>query len=190
MTNKAASKHQCKKIAQYINTLAYSTADDPGNYKVTYDIKSGKIAEIKFDDSGAKQPELHLQKIIPKIIAGVSNKSSWLECQSKISAIIETLGQKQEFTDEQISKLQLNIDDWNAKWVELCGRGGLTNYTHLLNSFHVTYCLKRLRNIYRCSNQGWEYQNSQVNYVYMHRTNHREYECASGGRRPKMKHVG
>jgi hypothetical protein len=78
--NKAARKYQCNKIAQYINSLAYSTADDPGNYKLNYDTKSGKIAEVKFDDSHAKQLELHLQKNILKIITGVANKSGWLEC--------------------------------------------------------------------------------------------------------------
>jgi hypothetical protein len=59
-TNKAARKRQCKKNAQYINTLAYGNDDDPGNYKVPYDTKTCKIAEVKFDDSRAKQLELHL----------------------------------------------------------------------------------------------------------------------------------
>jgi hypothetical protein len=129
-TNKAARKRQWKKISQYSNTLAYGAAEYLGNYKVHYATKSGKIAEVKFDDSRANQLELHLQKSSLKIITGVANKSSWLECQLKVSEIIKKLGQKQEFTDEQISKLHLDINNWNTKWVELCDREGLTNYTH------------------------------------------------------------
>jgi hypothetical protein len=152
--------------------LNYSTANYPEIYKVHYDTKSGKAAEVKIDDSRAKQLELHLlKKNVPKSITGETNKPNWLEYQSKISAIIETLGQKQEFTNEQINKLKLDIDDWNAKWVELCGREWLTNYTHLLKSSHMTYYLNRFRNLYRYYNQGWEYQNSQMNYVYLHCTN-------------------
>jgi hypothetical protein len=78
-TNKAARKRQCKNIAQYINTLAYGNDDDPENYKVPYDTKTGKIAEVKFDDSRPKQLELHLKKKIPKIITGVAKQSSWLD---------------------------------------------------------------------------------------------------------------
>jgi hypothetical protein len=101
-----------------------------------------------------------------------------------------TLGQTQDFTDSDIDRLQVDIDAWNARWVALCGREGLTNYTHLLNSSHVTYYLRRFRNLYRYSNQGWEYQNSQMKYVYLHRTNRGGSEGTHGERSSKIKHLG
>jgi hypothetical protein len=77
---KAARKRQAITIAGFINTMAYGYEDeeDPGNYKVPYDPKTGKIAEVKFDDSGAKLLELHLPKFLPEIMSQEPNKSEWL----------------------------------------------------------------------------------------------------------------
>jgi hypothetical protein len=118
------------------------------------------------------------------------NNAEWIWCQEKISAIMLTLGQKQDFTDSEIDRLQLDIDAWIAIWVALCGREGLTNYTHLLNRSHVTYYLRRLRNRYIYSNQGREYTNYQIKYVYLHLTNRGCSEGTHGGRSSKMKHLG
>jgi hypothetical protein len=145
---------------------------------------------VKFDDSRAKLLEFQLPKILQVILMNEPNKTEWIWCQEKISAIMMNLGQKQYFTDSYIARLQVDIDAWNARWVALCGREGLTNYTHLLNSAHVPYCLRRLCNVYRYSNQGWEYQNSQMKYVYLHQTNGGGSEGAHGGRSWKMKHLG
>jgi hypothetical protein len=64
------------------------------------------------------------------------------------------------------------------------------NYTHLLNSSHVTYYLRRFRNLYHYSNQGWESQNSQMKYVYPHRTNRGGSKGTHGGRSSKMNQLG
>jgi hypothetical protein len=190
ISNKAARKLQAKKISEYINTMAYGTPEEPGNYQAPFDSTTGKIAEVKFDDSRAKLLELHLPKILQVILMNEPNKREWIWYQEKISAIMMTLGQKQDFTNSDIDHLQVDIDAWNARWVALCGREGLTNYTHLLNSSHFTYYLRRLLNLYRYSNQGWEYQNSQMKYVYLHRMNRGGSEGTHGGRSSKMKYLG
>jgi hypothetical protein len=88
--------------------------------------------------SRAKLLELHLPKNLEVILMNEPNKMEWMWCQEKISAIMMTLGKKQDFTDSDIDHLQVDIDASNARWVALCGREGLTNYTHLLSSYHVT----------------------------------------------------
>jgi hypothetical protein len=103
---------------------------------------------------------------------------------------MKTLRQKQDFTDTKINQLQIDIDAWNLRWVALCGREGLTHCTHLLYNSHVTYHLRRFRNLYHYSNQGWEYQNSQTKYAYLHRTNDGGSEGKHGGRSCKMTHLG
>jgi hypothetical protein len=118
------------------------------------------------------------------------NKTEWIQCHEKISAIMMTLVQTQDFTDSDIDHLQVDIDAWNARWVALCGREGLTNYTHLLSSSNVTYYLRRFINLYRYSNQGWEYQNSKMKSVYLHRTNRGGSEGTHGDRSSKMKDLG
>jgi hypothetical protein len=124
------------------------------------------------------------------ILMNEPNKTEWIWYQEKISAIMMTLGQKQDFTDSDIDHLQVDIDTWNVRWVALCGREGLTNCTHLLSSSDVTYYLRRFRNLYRYSNQVWEYQNSRMKHVYLHRTNRGGSEGTHGGRSSRIKHLG
>jgi hypothetical protein len=50
------------------------------------------------------------------------------------------------------------------------GESGIINYNHLVCSGHMNYFLRRWRNLYRYSNQGWEYKNKQMRYVYHHRS--------------------
>jgi hypothetical protein len=67
-----------------------------------------------------------------------------------------------DFTDSEIDILQKQMDKWTRVWIKLNNKEGITNYMHMLESKHVTYFLKRYRNLYRYSNQGWEFQNKQV----------------------------
>jgi hypothetical protein len=70
-SNKAARKRQAIKIAGFMNTMAYGNEEDPCNYRVPYELKTGNIAEVKFDDSRAKLIELHFPKILQKILSQV-----------------------------------------------------------------------------------------------------------------------
>jgi hypothetical protein len=92
-SNKAARKRQAKKISEYINTMAYGTPEDPVNYQVPFDSKTRKNLEVKFDDSRAKLLELKLPKILQVILMNKPNKTEYIWCQEKISAIMMTLGQ-------------------------------------------------------------------------------------------------
>jgi hypothetical protein len=63
------------------------------------------------------------------------------------------------------------LNAWAVDWIALCVRDVMKNYTHLPISGQVTYLLWHYLNRYRYSNQGWEFQNSQKKYMYMHMTN-------------------
>jgi hypothetical protein len=189
-TNKNARKRQIVKIAHIINTIAYGTPIDPGTYRVPYDPKTGLIGEVEFDDSRAKDLEEELNAILPLLITQEPNKTAWSYCISQISTIIKIMSKKLDFTDDDIDDDERRIADWAVDWIALCGREGMTNYTHLLVSGQVTYFLRRYRNLYRYSNQGWEFQNSQMKYIYMHRTNRGGSEGTSGGQSSKMKPLG
>jgi hypothetical protein len=139
--------------------------------RVPYDPKTELIGEFKFDDSRAKDLEEELNKILPLLITQEPNKAAWSSCTSQISKIVKILSKKLDFTDDEIEDVERRIYDWAVDWIALCGREGMTHYTHLLVSGQVTYFLRRYRIFYRYSNQGWEFQNSQMKYIYMHRTN-------------------
>jgi hypothetical protein len=189
-TNKNARKRQIAKISHIINTIAYDTPTDPGTYRVPNDQKKGLIGEVKFDESRAKDLEEELNAILPLLIRQEPNKTAWSSCISQISTVIKILSKKLDFIYDEIDDVKRRLDDWAVDWIALCGHEGMTNYTHLLVSGQVTYFLRRYRNLFRYSNQGWEFQNSQTKYIYMHRTNRGGSEGTSGGRSSKMKPLG
>ena len=66
--------------------------------------------------------------------------------------IITTIRQRHSFTDEGIVELHRQIDKWYHCWMSIAGLEGMTSYIHLLGSGHVSYYLKKYRNLYRYSN--------------------------------------
>ena len=54
--------------------------------------------------------------------------------------------------------------------MSIAGLEGMTNYIHLLGSGHISYYLKKYRNLYRYSNQSWERLNKRVKRFYLQRT--------------------
>jgi hypothetical protein len=70
--------------------------------------------------------------------------------------------QKEDFSDEEIEEFTDLCDDFYEKWLEVKGRDGLTNYIHMVGSGHMSYYLRKWRNLYRYSQQGWESLNAQI----------------------------
>jgi hypothetical protein len=52
----------------------------------------------------------------------------------------------------------------------MVGYDGVTNYVHMVGAGHITYFLKKWRNLNRFQNQGWESYNQQVAAFWHHRT--------------------
>lgn len=74
------------------------------------------------------------------------------------SEALVKLWQPQEYTGEDIDRLQTKTDDFLSAFVETSGasKEGLTNYIHMLCSSHLTFYMKQHRNLYKFSQQGWE----------------------------------
>jgi hypothetical protein len=110
-TNKNARKRQVGNISGIINVSAFGRPGDPGTYKVPFGPKTGKVGEVKFDDSRAKYLEPFLPTILSLIITKEPLQRKWIEATSKISSIILEMSQKHDFTDEVIDSFQLRIDE-------------------------------------------------------------------------------
>jgi hypothetical protein len=78
------------------------------------------------------------------------------------------LHQPQEYTDEDTQNFQNKIDDFYTAYVETLGAGkeGITNYIYMLGSLHVAYYMKRHKNLYKFSQQGWESMNEKVKFIF------------------------
>ena len=79
----------------------------------------------------------------------------------KNSSIIAGLRKRSTFSDDEIVKLQKDIDMWYHAWMDLTGLEGMTNYIHLLGTGHISYYLFKYRNMYMYSNQSWERLNKK-----------------------------
>jgi hypothetical protein len=78
------------------------------------------------------------------------------------------LRKTQEYTDDDIDTFQEKIDAFYKAYVETSGAGkkGITNYVHMLGSGHVSYYMKKHRNLYKFSQQGWESLNEKVKLMF------------------------
>jgi hypothetical protein len=63
--------------------------------------------------------------------------------------ILDICEKKDPFSDDDISSLQEKMDKFGHDWIALTGIDGIGNYFHYLICGHVTYFLKRYRNLYR-----------------------------------------
>jgi hypothetical protein len=103
-----------------------------------------------------------------------------------MTLVLKKLKKRRDFTDHKTDCLQKKIDTWSHLWIDLVGESGITNYTHLVCSGHMTYFLRHWHNLYRYSNQGWDYKNKQMRYLYQHRS-HMGGSSGSGQHHSKLK---
>jgi hypothetical protein len=71
-----------------------------------------------------------------------SECSNWVDCVTDISSILTTLRQPTDFAASESVSLEAKIDDWSVDWIDLTGREGMTNYTHMIGSGHLMFYLK------------------------------------------------
>jgi hypothetical protein len=78
------------------------------------------------------------------------------------------LRKPEEYTVDDIDNFQTKIDDFFTAYVEESGAGkeGITNYIHMLGSSHISYFMKRHRNLYKFSQQGWESLNEKLKLIF------------------------
>jgi hypothetical protein len=127
----------------------------------------------------------------PKFLTKAESKcSQWKICFDAISEIMITLRQRQYFTHDEISDLDKKVTLWSSAWISLTGRECMTNYIHMICIGHLVEYLKRWKNIYRFSNQGWEYQNASIRYIYHHRIQHGVSTGKNGTRSSKARPFG
>jgi hypothetical protein len=100
-----------------------------------------------------------LDEILPLIITDQPDKlADWTSCMSKLSDFFDFFGKRKEFTEPEIKDVQTKIDVWIKLWLVIAKQEGVTNYIHMLGAGNISHFLKKYKNLYRYSNQGWEFQ--------------------------------
>jgi hypothetical protein len=145
---------------------------NPGSFKIPYDEKEATIDDIKMDGT-----------VSPRLLAAMDNglvercfgqhseiseaeKNTWSAIFKILHDIFETLSQREDFTDQEIDELQVEIDSFSVKWVELTGRDGISNCIHLMITGHIIHYLRKWRNYYWYENEGWEHIHAQMVWVH------------------------
>jgi hypothetical protein len=89
-----------------------------------------------------------------------------------ITVLWKLIEQREDFTDEDLDKLHIMCNKFMCHWMDLLGTDHMTNYIHIIGSGHLTFFAAKYRNLYRCSQQGWESLNQLLKHFYFNNTNH------------------
>jgi hypothetical protein len=155
-----------------INVYALGRPGNSGSFKISYDEKEATISDIKMDDTVAPSLLAAMDDGLVHQLFGQhseiseAEKETWSAIFKMLHEIFETLSQREDFTDQEIDELQVEIDSFSAKWVELTGRDVNSNYTHMMITGHIIYYLRKWRNYYRYENGGWEHINAQMAWFH------------------------
>jgi hypothetical protein len=151
-------------VSKVLNTTAFGTAEEPGPYVLPVG-SDGELGEIKFNDRWANDIENSLDEILPLIITDQPDKlADWTSWMSKLSEFFKILGKRKDFMEPEIKDVHTKIDVWLKLWLGIAKREGVTNQIHMLGAGYIAHFLTKYKNIYRYSNQGWEFQNKQVSH--------------------------
>jgi hypothetical protein len=150
--------------------------DNPGSFKIPYDQKEAAISDIKMDGTVAPCLLAAMNDGLVQRFFGQQSeiseaeKNTWSAIFKMLHHIFETLSQREDFTDQDIDELQVEIDSFSVKWVELIGRDGISNYIHMMITGHIIYYLRKWINYYHYENEGWEHINAQMEWFHHNRT--------------------
>ena len=99
------------------------------------------------------------------------NRMRLLRCFPKYRAPMVLLRKSTDLDDDDIQTFLRHIDGWFNDWIQVYGREGCTNYTHMLSSSHVMKYMEEWQCLHRFSQQGWEALNALVKAYFFRRTN-------------------
>jgi hypothetical protein len=108
------------------------------------------VGECKFTDVQQTRVEQVLFIIIDKALTLETSKAAdWKDLIIRITWIVATLGQQDDFSDELIVTVESKIAKWIEKWVAPLGRQCMTTYTHCIGVGHAPYFMRKWRNSYQ-----------------------------------------
>jgi hypothetical protein len=189
-SNNCREKNKNQIIGTAHQTISFGSVEIQGKCTIPVKNKTADIGEVKFNDAWEKRMEGKLMELLPLFFNEPEyNIDKLVTCLKQVTLVLKKMKQRRDFTDPEMDQLQKQIDTWSHLWIGMVGESGMKKYTHLVCSGHMTYFLRRWRNLYRYSNQGWEYKNKQMRYVY-HNRSQMGRNSGSGQHHSKLKPLG
>jgi hypothetical protein len=83
---------------------------------------------------------------------------------------MEMLWKRNDYTAADIARFQDLVDSFFLQYITETGVEGITNYIHMLSSWHVKYYIEVHKNLYKYSQQGCESLNAKYKQVFFNHT--------------------
>jgi hypothetical protein len=160
------------KIQEHINSKILGTPRRPSQWKLPITEKK-ELGPISMTNTKVRKIIDNFDPLVDAVLPDDTpehTKDLWYKSMDSYRELMVMVRQREDFSDEDIEEFSDLCDDFYENWIELHQREGITNYIHLIGSGHVTYYLRRYRNLYRFSQQGWESLNSKVKRIFYKNT--------------------
>lgn len=179
-----------QRVAAIINKQVLGTADNSAEWQCATDDKMKEIGTITMDNMQTRRIMGQLELLVEECIVVEVDKTKWLACIPKFRDGMIKLRSREDFDDAAIFSFQKDMDEFFQLWVELWGLEGCTNYIHMMSAGHLSVYLKKWKNLYRHSQQGWEAFNSLLKTFYFRRTQRGGSSNGGLGRKSRLLPIG
>lgn len=96
----------------------------------------------------------------------------WHGILETCNALMPQARQHDDFTGQEMDVFHVKCQDFMFKCLQLMKTNDVTNCIHMIGAGHFTCCLRRCRNLCKCSQQGWEAMNQKLKHFHFSDTNH------------------
>ena len=159
------------RVTDIIQTRILGTATAPSQWRFPL-TEDGKMGALSMDNNRTRATINQIELLIDVSFRDDDpNKANLIACFPRYRAALVILRKNTDYTDAEILTFQEHIDAWFIKWVQVYGKEGCTNYTHMLSSSHVMRYMQEWRCLHRYSQQGWEALNALLKAYFFRRTN-------------------
>jgi hypothetical protein len=164
-------KQFASSIQHIVNSRILGTLVRPKQWKVPLNDAGDSVNKVSFSNKKTRLFIDNINILVDYVFSAPEDserKEIWRKMLQDYRDALIILRQPQEYTDEDIATFQAKIDDFFTAYVETSGasKEGITNYIHMLGSSHMAYYMKRHRNLYKFSQQGWESLNEKVKLIF------------------------
>jgi RecA/RadA recombinase len=159
------------KVQLHMNTKILGTERRPAQWSMPVTDKK-ELGPISMTNTKVRKIINSMDELIASVLPDIpeEKKTLWYKSMDCYRDLIVMVRQREDFTEDDIQEFSELCDDFYDAWIKLHDREGITNYIHMIGSGHVSYYLRRYKNLYRFSQQGWESLNSKVKRIFYKNT--------------------
>lgn len=155
--------------------------DDPPPLELPSLPSKRTAAAMKKYEKAKEDAQKAYDEKVAKAATARNKQNNFVSLFNQYKQLMSTLRVYSDFSDAEIDDVQLQMDAFTRTYREMFGEQ-LTNYLHDMQSGHMTYFLRKYKNLYRFANIGFEALMGHVRSFYERGTQKGGY-CNKKGER-------